>query len=144
MALTEVALPAWLCPEPPRFFRGRRAVSIALRTGHLLAVGVLLGGAVFEVAPARVAPWALAAVATGAGLVLLELVTTAAWVVTGAGLSTLLKLALLAGMALAPRHGMLLLVLAVIVASVGAHMPSRFRHGPVVGRRRLPDAHPAA
>lgn len=122
----------WLFPDPPRAIPRHRALGIALRTAHILAFGTLLGGHVHGVAPERLAPFFLATAVTGLGLVALELASTCAWLFTGAGLGVLLKLAILLAVPAFPEHRVALLVLVVVVASVSAHMPSRFRHRAVL------------
>ena len=60
---------AWwrrLAPEPHRTFRSERAWSIALRTAHIVAFSVVLGGYFWGVDPARVRPaFAVAIAASG-------------------------------------------------------------------------------
>jgi hypothetical protein len=73
---------AWLLPERPRHLPGARAWSIAFRTLHLAAFGLLLGGHAFAVEPDR-------------------------------------------------------LLAAISLASVGSHMPARFRHYSILHRRVL-------
>jgi hypothetical protein len=122
-------------PDPPRAIPRHRALGIALRTAHLIAFGTLLGGHVFAVDPPRLVPFLAATIATGLSLMALELASTCAWLFTGAGLTVLVKLGLLLAVPVFWEQRVLLLVLVVIVASVGAHMPSRFRHRDLVRRR---------
>ena len=61
-----------------------------------MAFAGLLGGHVFGVDPTRLVPWLVATVASGAGLMALELLSDLAWLGTGKGLTVLVKLARLA------------------------------------------------
>jgi hypothetical protein len=117
-----------LFPDPPRHIPRHRALGIALRTAHLMTFGTLLGGHLFDVDPARLQPFLFATIATGAALMALELASTCAWLFMGKGLVVLFKLGLLLMVPLFWDHRVALLLLIVAVASVGAHMPSRFRH----------------
>jgi hypothetical protein len=117
-----------LFPDPPRHIPRHRALGVALRTAHLMTFGTLVGGHLFDVDPARLSPFLVATIATGAALMALELVSTFAWLFMGKGLVVMLKLGLLLMVPLFWEHRVALLLLIVAVASVGAHMPSRFRH----------------
>lgn len=119
---------AWLFPDPPRRVPAHRALGIALRTAHLLTFGTLVGGHVFDVDADRLLPFLIATIMSGAGLMTLELASTFAWLATGKGIAVLLKLLVLLSVPLFWDHRVALLLLVIVVASVGAHMPSRFRH----------------
>lgn len=122
------ALRTLLFPDPPRLIPAYRWLSIALRTAHLATFGTLLGGHVFDVDHSRLLPFLLATLITGAALMALELASTCAWLLMGKGIAVLVKLLLLAVIPLFWEHRVWVLLAVVIVASVGSHMPSRFRH----------------
>ena len=117
-----------LFPNPPRRIPRHRELGLALRTAHLMTFGALLGGHLFDVDSARLTPFLLATIASGVALVALELASTCAWLFMGKGLIVLVKLALLLMVPLLWEYRVALLLLVVAVASVGSHMPSRFRH----------------
>jgi hypothetical protein len=117
-----------LFPDSPRRIPRHRALGLALRTAHLMTFGALLGGHFFNVDSARLMPFLLATIASGVALVALELASTCAWLFMGKGLAVLLKLAVLLMVPLFWDYRVPLLLLVVAVASVGSHMPSRFRH----------------
>ena len=127
-----------LVPEPARTVPGKRARGVAFRTAHIASFGVLLGGTLFAVEPARLAPWLLATAASGAALVTLELASTCAWLTTVKGLAVVAKLALLAAIGVIPEHRLAILFAVVAVASVTSHMPARFRHHQLVAAWRVP------
>jgi hypothetical protein len=110
----------------------RRAISVLLRAGHLLAFAGLLGGHVFDVDPVRLVPWLVATVASGAGLMALELLSGVAWLGTAKGLAVLLKLALLAAVPVFWDHRVAILFAVVVLAGVASHLPRQFRHYQVV------------
>lgn len=117
-----------LCPSPPRQIPGRRALNIALRTAHLSTFGALLGGHMFGVDPARLRPFLAATALSGALLVALELASTCEWLLEGRGLAVIAKLAVLAAVPVFWEQRLVLLLVIVVIASVGSHMPARFRH----------------
>ena len=119
---------ALLFPEPPRRIPRHRALGLALRTAHLMTFGALLGGHFFDVDPARLMPFLVATIASGGALLALELASTCAWLFMGKGLMVLAKLLILLMVLFFWEHRVFLLLLTVAVASVGSHMPARFRH----------------
>jgi hypothetical protein len=110
----------------------RRALSVLLRTAHLATFAALLGGHVFYVDPARLWPWLVATVASGAGLMALELLSSVAWLGTAKGLAVLVKLALLAMVPVFWEHRVAILLAVTVLAGVASHMPRQFRHYQVV------------
>ncbi len=126
-SVTLSAVRGVLLPDPPRRVPGHRPLSIALRTAHLITFGTLLGGHVFDVDPSRLLPLLYATILTGAALMALELASTCAWLFMGKGIAVLVKLLLLLMIPLVWEHRVWVLLVVVVVASVGSHMPSRFR-----------------
>lgn len=122
------ALRTVLLPGPPRRIPAHRALGIALRTAHLMTFGTLLGGHVFEVDPSRLLPLLYGTIVTGAALMALEMASTCAWLFMGKGVAVLVKLLLLSAIPLLWEHRVSMLLVTVAVASVGSHMPYRFRH----------------
>ena len=133
---------SWLLPDPPRTIPAHRFLGIALRTAHLATFGVLIGGHVFDVHHDRLFPFLLATIASGAGLMALELCSTCAWLLEAKGLAVLLKLGLLLLVPVFWQQRVPILILVVVVASVGAHMPARYRHVSLLPRRPLEPRHP--
>ena len=127
-----------LFPDPPRQIPRHRVLGLALRTAHLTSFGALLGGHLFDVDAARLMPFLMATIASGLGLMALELASTWAWLFMGKGVAVLLKLLVLLMVPVFWEYRVPLLLLTVAVASIGSHMPSRFRHRLVVpGMRRF-------
>jgi hypothetical protein len=124
-------------PDPPRQIPRHRGLGVAFRTVHLMTFGALLGGHLFDVEPSRLRSFLIATVASGLGLVVLELASTCAWLFMGKGVIVLFKLLVLLMVPVFWEYRVPLLLLTVAVASVGSHMPSRFRHRPVLPAMRL-------
>mgnify|MGYP006267931671 CR=1 FL=1 len=113
-----------------------RAVAVALRTAHLLAMAVFVG-TVFAAGPDPAArTWRWLAFATGAALLVTEVTHGRDWPWQGRGVAALAHVAVLA---LLGVEGMerWAVAAAVVLGSVGSHMPRSlrkwsFRHGRVV------------
>ena len=115
-------------PEHPQSIPYRRYWSIGLRTVHLVAISILVGGHMFAAPVGLLRPWLDVAIATGAGLIVLEAYPTLHFLFEGWGLFLLLKLALLCAIPFAWNHSVPILIVVVVLASIGSHMPARFRH----------------
>lgn len=133
-APSRVALPDWMQARP---VPGVRPLRTTLRTAHLIAFAALYGGHVFGVAPERLR-WALVStLASGGALMGLEIYRTPVWVLQVRGLATLAKIALVAAVAVWWDARVWLLTLAIVIGSVVAHMPGRFRYYSVLHRRPI-------
>lgn len=127
----------WLRVDP-RPVPGARIMRTLLRTAHLIAAGALYGGHVYGVEAERLVPALAAVLATGGAFLGLEVYQASVWLVQIRGVATLLKLTLVAAVALFWELRVPLLTLAVIIGGVSSHMPGRWRyysvlHGRVVG-----------
>ncbi len=124
-----------LFPDPPRVLPHARAISIAMRTLHIAGIGILLGGHVFAVPAARLLPWLAFCIASGAGLIGIELYASAKWLYQGKGVLVMIKLLLIIAVAVFWAQRVWLLLAALVIGSVGSHMPARFRYYSFVHRR---------
>lgn len=134
---------ATLFPTVPRRLPCARGLNIAFRTAHLVTSGILLGGHVFEIAPHRLLPLLYLTIASGAGLIALELCRSCQWAYEGMGLLVEIKLALLIAAGIWWDARVPLVILVVILGSVAAHLPARYRHysllhGRVLGEHSSP------
>jgi len=120
-----------------------RALNIALRTAHIGAMGILLGGHTFAVDADRLV-WALwFTVGTGLALVALESEGRLSWLHQARGVMNLAKVCLLLLVPLAWGARLPILLTVVVLGSVASHMPKRFRHYSLLQRRVIqeyPDA----
>lgn len=115
-------------PEQPRSFPYRRTLRIALRSGHILAGGVLMGGYVFAVGDELLTRWWLATMVSGLLLFLTDLHASFAVLVEVRGVGVVLKLLLVLLMPLAAGAAPVLLAMALVIGAVSSHMPRRYRH----------------
>jgi hypothetical protein len=123
-------------PEKARRLPGSRAWSIAFRTLHLAAFGVLLGGHAFAVEADRLLPYLSLTILSGMGLIALEMYALGLyWLFLGKGLMVLAKLGILLAVPIFWEQRLALLMVVVVVASVGSHLPARYRHYSVLHRR---------
>ena len=116
-----------------------RALNIALRTAHIGAMGILVGGHAFDVPPERLMVSLWVAIATGVTLAAVEAGPRLLWFHQGRGLMTMTKLALLCAVPLAWDYRLPILLTVIVLASVGSHMPARFRYYSVVHRQIIRD-----
>jgi len=118
-----------------------RWLNIALRTAHIGAMGVLLGGHAFDVAPERLKMNLWLTIGTGLALAAIESGLRPLWLHQGRGVLTLAKLALLCAVLLAWDHRLPILLGVIVLGSVGSHMSGRFRYYSVVYREVIHDGY---
>ena len=105
-----------------------RPFQVALRTAHIMAMALVLGGIALGAGADRLEGAILATVLSGVALFLLDLAKGSAALTQGSGVAVLLKLALLGLGNLQPRFRLAWYLAATAVASVGSHMPASWRH----------------
>src|SRR5271166_4132690 len=114
-----------------------RACNIALRTAHIGATGVLLGGHFFGVAAGRLLPLLYMAILTGAALGIAEVYPNWRGVFEVRSLVIAAKLLLLCLVPLLWNYRVAILFVVLMVASAGSHMPRRIRHYSVVEQQNV-------
>jgi hypothetical protein len=122
------ALARILFPMEPRFFPWSRPVQLILRSIHIAAMALVLGGIPFGAGFEALRIPILLTLASGVLLFALDLAKDAAILGQGSGVAVLLKLALLGIGLLQPAHRLPWYLAATLVASVGSHMPGNWRH----------------
>ncbi len=127
----------FLFPDPLRSLPHARAWNIAFRTAHIGVTGVLLGGHVFDVDRDRLFVWLCLTIVTGTGLIIIEAWPSCRWFYQGRGVFVICKLALFGTIPWAWEYRVPILFVIVVIASVGSHMPGRFRYYSIVHRRVL-------
>lgn len=133
----------WVFPKSTRLLAHSRGISIACRTVHLTAFGILLGGHVFAVNPQALLPYLSLTILSGVGLIALEMYAIGLyWLFLGTGIIVLVKLAILLLIPFFWEVRVILLVLVVGPASVGSHMPGRYRNYSLLHRRVIGSADP--
>ena len=98
-------------------------------------MGILLGGHAFDVSPDRLIASLWCTVGTGGVLAAIEAGPRWVWFHQGRGLMTLGKLVLVGAVPWFWEHRLFILLAVVVIASVGSHMPARFRYYSFVYRR---------
>jgi hypothetical protein len=114
---------------------GARPLRTTLRTTHLIAFGTLYGGHVYGLPAERLWPALLATVGTGGALMSLEVYRLPIWLFQLRGVATVVKMVLVAAVAVCWTCSVWLLTAAIIIGSVAAHMPGRYRYYSVIHRR---------
>ena len=105
-----------------------RALNILFRTGHLLTFAILVGGHVVG-APLEQLRWLLyGTILSCAGMGALDLYMTPALFFEGRGVFLILNLGLLCLVPIFWNHRVAILVAVVVIASIGSHMPGKYRH----------------
>ena len=113
-----------------------------LRSVHIPAAGIVLGGLFLGYGHPELAPAAWVALGSGFLMMLTDFVKGPRFLVQGGGLALMVKLALLAVgfFFFAPDRRFGWYLAATLVASVGSHMPGALRHWDALaapgGRRR--------
>ena len=112
----------------PKPLPAGRILRTTLRTVHVLAFATLYGGHVYNLPPERLLPALLATVATGVAFLAFEIYSALVYLVELRGLATLVKLALVAAVAVFWEARVALLSIAIVIGVVASHMPGRYRY----------------
>jgi len=118
-----------------------RWLNIVLRTAHIGAMGVLLGGHAFDVTPERLMVSLWLTIGTGLALAAVESGARLLWFHQGRGLMTTAKLVLICIIPFAWDYRLPILLVVVVIASVGSHMSGRFRYYSLIYRQVIHDGY---
>ena len=99
--------------------------------------GVLFGGHVFDVSAERLLFWLYLSIFTGVCLIVIEAYPSCRWFYQGRGALVFCKVLLLSLIPWLWQYRVSILVAVIVIASVGSHMPGRFRYYSFVHRRVL-------
>jgi hypothetical protein len=117
------------CLSDKKPFSLHRWASVLLRTIHIAAMGVVLGGVFLRAQHDALATAIWATILSGVLMSLMDLLKDPMYIFQGSGIATALKLALLAiGFYFLPEQRFSWYLAATVVASIGSHMPGSFRH----------------
>jgi len=107
---------------------GSRLAQVGLRSIHIAAMGLVLGGIHLGGGFERLRSAILVTVLSGLVLAAVDLAKGPGFLLQGSGAALLLKLALLGLGNLFPAARLQWYLAATLVASVGSHMPGAWRH----------------
>ena len=114
-----------------------RAWSIAFRTAHIGVTGMLLGGHFFGIAAERILPLLYLAILTGVALAIAEVYPNGRSVFEVRSLVIASKVLLLCLVPLLWNYRFAILIVVLVVASAGSHMPRRYRHYSVLEHQNV-------
>lgn len=117
-------IPLHLLPD----FTGKREIKLALRSGHLVFIAIITGGAFFGEPPAHLHGYWIGALVTGLALMLIDSLSNLIWFVQIRGIIILTKLLCLALALLKPEWSTPILLAVVFISGVIAHAPSKWRY----------------
>ena len=114
-----------------------RAWNIICRMIHMAVTGILLGGHFFGLPASRLLPFLYLAILSGAALAIMEMYPEWQGLLEVRSLVIAAKLVLLGLIPLLWDYRVVILLLVLVMASAGSHMPRRFRHYSVLKNHRL-------
>ena len=126
----------FLFPEKERALPGERWLRTGLRTAHLAAVAVLVGGHFFNVPVQQLYGPLACAAGTGVLLVILELCGTFDWLFQIRGLVTFAKILLVLLVPVFWEQRIWILMVVLIIASISSHMPGSARYYSILKREK--------
>jgi hypothetical protein len=106
----------------------KRWTKISLRTLHLLALAGVGGGMLFGIDKNLWLNYWWLALASGAFLMLIDIVSNPVWIVQVRGLVIFLKLVLLAFLGYSQAWDIVILMLIIVMSGVISHAPSKVRY----------------
>jgi hypothetical protein len=131
-----------LFPELPRHFRWARQAQVVLRSIHIAAMALVVGGIPFGAGFHALRGPILITLASGVLLFALDLAKDMAMLSQGSGVAVMLKLGLLGMGVLQPSARLPWYLAATLVASVGSHMPGSWRHFSFITWKAPPSEEP--
>ena len=125
-----------LTPQDGKTFRKRWA-NISLRTLHLVGTAGVVGGVLFQVPEASWHPYLWLTVASGGGMLLLDVWGNALFFAQVRGLAVVAKIALLACMPHLTAYQIHLLLLTIVLSGVVSHAPAKVRYYSIFHGREI-------
>jgi len=116
---------------------GLRLWNVVFRTFHIAVTGMLLGGHFFGVPASRLLPLLYLAILSGAALGAVDLYPDWRGIFEVRSLVIAAKLAFLGLIPLLWDYRVGILLLVLVMASAGSHIPRRFRHYSVLKHYKL-------
>jgi hypothetical protein len=130
-------LRAFVFPDPPRDFAGRRTLKIALRAAHVVCVALLLGSHAFDAPVDLRTRWLAAAALSGCALLALDLHESAVFLLQVRGAVLIGKLLALRWIAAGTTPRPIALTALMIVSVLSSHAPASLRYHVLFWRDRV-------
>lgn len=127
-----------MTPDDERRVSTARRVGISVRTAHILVSSIYLGGRLWDVPADRLRVWRLLTTLTGAALLVTEVRHNRSWPHQGRGLTTMAHLGVLVTGHLSPRLAKAAPVAAMLIGSLGSHLPRSVRKWSILTRTVVP------
>ncbi len=120
---------SWLIPQQKRHLPGKRWISIALRSLHLVGIAGLAGAYLFDQPQSVWLPYLIVGVGSGALMVAKELYVDSIWLYQLRGQLVLFKLLLLAaGIYWFAHPQAWVYILVILISGVISHAPGKVRY----------------
>jgi hypothetical protein len=105
----------------------QRLAGISVRTAHILVTSIYVGGKLWDVPAEKLRVWRYLTTATGVALLVSETRHSRNWPHQGRGLTTMTHVGVLVPGLLWPRLAKASPVAAMLIGSVGSHLPKSLR-----------------
>jgi hypothetical protein len=115
-----------------------RLAGICARTAHILVTSIYLGGRLWDVPAEKLRIWRYLTTVTGVALLVSEARHSRNWPHQGRGLSTMTHVGVLVPGHLSPRLAKAAPVAAMLIGSVGSHLPRSLRKWSLLRGRVMP------
>lgn len=106
----------------------KRWIKISLRTLHLVGVAGVAGGVLFGLDERLWTDYWWLALASGALIMLVDIISNPLWLVQVRGVSIMGKLVLLAFLGNAPDWDRVLLIAVIVISAIVSHAPGSVRY----------------
>ncbi|MBA3020241.1 hypothetical protein [Propionicimonas sp.] len=115
-----------------------RLAGITIRTAHIAVTSIYVGGRLWDVPAEKLRLWRNLTTVTGVALLISEIRHSPNWAHQGRGLTTMVHLGALLPGHLWPQLAKAAPVAAMLVGSIGSHLPRALRKWSFLERRILP------
>lgn len=126
-----------LFPTESRQYKGKRVVSIALRSLHLVGTAGVGAGVLFGVPEAAWHPYLVLSVASGGAMVAQDTWSSAVHLIQVRGMAVIAKILMLSCLHLAGGYQMHVLFAVIILSGVVSHASARIRYHSIFHGREI-------
>ena len=115
-----------------------RLTGISIRTAHIFVTSIYLGGRLWDVPAEKLRVWRYLTTVTGVALLVSETRHSPNWPHQGRGLTAMAHVGVLVPGHLSPRLAKAAPVAALLIGSVGSHLPRSLRKWSLLRGRVMP------